>query len=121
MPARLVADAEGASHDIAVTVQGATSEAAAEAVARAITRSNLFKTAIFGNDPNWGRIISAAGTVPADVAPFDARTLDVWVNGIQVCRASGVGEDRDLVDLTPREVTVVVEPSRGRRVGNDLD
>ncbi|MFV0285656.1 MAG: bifunctional glutamate N-acetyltransferase/amino-acid acetyltransferase ArgJ [Demequina sp.] len=110
---QLVADAEGASHDIAVTVQGATSEAAAEAVARAITRSNLFKTAIFGNDPNWGRIISAAGTVPADVAPFDARTLDVWVNGIQVCRASGVGEDRDLVDLTPREVTVVVELHAG--------
>ncbi|WP_084076660.1 bifunctional glutamate N-acetyltransferase/amino-acid acetyltransferase ArgJ [Demequina sp. NBRC 110057] len=110
---QLVGDAEGASHDIAVTVQGATSEAAAEAVARAITRSNLFKTAIFGNDPNWGRIISAAGTVPAHVAPFDARTLDVWVNGIQVCRASGVGDDRDLVDLTPREVSVVLELHAG--------
>ncbi|WP_084102820.1 bifunctional glutamate N-acetyltransferase/amino-acid acetyltransferase ArgJ [Demequina sp. NBRC 110051] len=110
---QLVADAEGAAHDIAVTVRGATTEAAAEAVARAITRSNLFKTAIFGNDPNWGRIISAAGTVPVDVAPFDARTLDVWVNGIQVCRAAGVGEDRDLVDLTGREVEVIVELHAG--------
>ena len=110
---QLVADAEGAAHDIAVTVRGATTEAAAEAVARAITRSNLFKTAIFGNDPNWGRIISAAGTVPVDVAPFDARTLDVWVNGVQVCRAAGVGEDRDLVDLTGREVEVIVELHAG--------
>ncbi|WP_062076365.1 bifunctional glutamate N-acetyltransferase/amino-acid acetyltransferase ArgJ [Demequina globuliformis] len=110
---QLVADAEGAGHDIAVTVSNATSEEAAEAVARAITRSNLFKTAIFGNDPNWGRIISAAGTVPESVAPYDATTLDVYVNGVQVCRASGVGEDRDLVDLTGREVTVEVDLHAG--------
>ncbi|WP_062390174.1 bifunctional glutamate N-acetyltransferase/amino-acid acetyltransferase ArgJ [Demequina iriomotensis] len=109
----LVADAEGASHDIAVTVTNATSEDAAEAVARAITRSNLFKAAIFGNDPNWGRIISAAGTVPASVAPFDATALDVTVNGIQVCRASGVGEDRALVDLSGREVRIVLDLHAG--------
>lgn len=110
---KLVADAEGAAHDIAVTVTNASSEDAAEAVARAITRSNLFKTAIFGNDPNWGRIISAAGTVPVTVAPYDATLLDVYVNGIQVCRAAGVGEDRELVDLTGREVTVVVDLHAG--------
>ena len=110
---QLVADAEGASHDIAVTVQHATTEAAAEAVARAITRSNLFKTAIFGNDPNWGRIISAAGTVPEEIAPFDPTTIDVAVNGVQVCRNAGVGDDRDLVDLSGREVAVVVDLKAG--------
>ncbi|WP_062308431.1 bifunctional glutamate N-acetyltransferase/amino-acid acetyltransferase ArgJ [Demequina subtropica] len=109
----LVADAEGASHDIAVTVTNATTEDAAEAVARAITRSNLFKAAIFGNDPNWGRIISAAGTVPEAIAPFDPTALDVTVNGIQVCRASGVGEDRDLVDLSGREVRIVLDLHAG--------
>lgn len=109
----LVADAEGASHDIAVTVAGATTEAAAEAVARAVTRSNLFKAAIFGNDPNWGRIISAAGTVPEDVAPFDPTTLDVTVNGVQVCRASGVGEPRELVDLSGREVLITLDLHAG--------
>ncbi|WP_062518078.1 bifunctional glutamate N-acetyltransferase/amino-acid acetyltransferase ArgJ [Demequina gelatinilytica] len=109
----LVADAEGASHDIAVTVAHATTEEAAEAVARAITRSNLFKAAIFGNDPNWGRIISAAGTVPEEIAPFDPTALDVTVNGIQVCRASGVGEDRDLVDLSGREVRIVLDLHAG--------
>ncbi|WP_062294531.1 bifunctional glutamate N-acetyltransferase/amino-acid acetyltransferase ArgJ [Demequina phytophila] len=109
----LVADAEGASHDIAVRVVNATTEDAAEAVARAITRSNLFKAAIFGQDPNWGRIISAAGTVPEEVAPFDATTLDVTINGVQVCRASGVGDDRDLVDLSGREVSIVLDLHAG--------
>jgi glutamate N-acetyltransferase/amino-acid N-acetyltransferase len=102
----LVGDAEGASHDIAITVIEASSEEAAEAVARAISRSNLFKAAVFGGDPNWGRIISAAGTVPEEIAPFDAANLDVTINGVQVCRASGVGDDRDLVDLSGREVRV---------------
>lgn len=110
---QLVADAEGASHDIAVTVENATTEAAAEEVARAITRSNLFKAAIFGNDPNWGRVISAAGTVPEDVAPFDPTRIDVSINGVQVCRSAGVGDDRDLVDLTGREVRVNVDLHAG--------
>ncbi|MFH5822630.1 bifunctional glutamate N-acetyltransferase/amino-acid acetyltransferase ArgJ [Georgenia sp. AZ-5] len=110
----LVADAEGASHDIAVTVRGATSEAAAVAVARAVTRSNLFKAAIFGNDPNWGRVLSAVGTVPEDVAPFDATAVDVAINGVTVCRAGGVGEDRSLVDLAAaREVHVDVDLHAG--------
>ena len=122
---QLVGDAEGASHDIAVTVTGATTEAAAVAVARAVTRSNLFKAAIFGNDPNWGRIVAAAGTVPEDVAPFDPLALDVTVNGVQVCRAQGVGEPRELVDLAAaREVQVVLDLHAGDASGtvwtNDL-
>jgi len=105
---KLVADAEGASHDVAIRVTGATSEAAAVAVGRAVARANLFKAAVFGNDPNWGRALSAGGTVPEDVAPFDALALDVSINGVQVCRAGGVGEDRDRVDLAAdREVHVV--------------
>ena len=104
---QLVADAEGASHDIAVRVYGATSEHAAVAVARAVTRSNLFKAAVFGNDPNWGRVLSAVGTVSPEVAPYDANKLDVSINGIKVCIAGGVGQDRNLVDLAAhREVTV---------------
>ena len=111
---QLVADAEGASHDIAVRVVGASSEDAAVAVARAVTRSNLFKAAIFGNDPNWGRIIAQVGTVPEDVAPFDAENLDVTINGVQVCRASGLGEDPALLDLAAtREVHVEIDLHAG--------
>lgn len=105
---QLVGDAEGASHDVAVTVRGATTEKAAEAVARAVAASNLFKTAIFGNDPNWGRILAAVGTVPEEVAPFEPENLSVWINGVQLARNGGVGEDRSLVNMTPREVSVVV-------------
>ncbi|MPV38376.1 bifunctional glutamate N-acetyltransferase/amino-acid acetyltransferase ArgJ [Georgenia subflava] len=122
---QLVADAEGASHDIAVTVRGATTEDAAVAVARAVTRSNLFKAAVFGNDPNWGRVLSAVGTVPVDVAPFDADAVDVAINGVTVSRAGGVGEDRSLVDLAAaREVRVDVDLHAGRATAtvwtNDL-
>jgi glutamate N-acetyltransferase/amino-acid N-acetyltransferase len=110
----LIADAEGASHDIAVTVRGAGSEDAAVAVARAVTRSNLFKAAVFGNDPNWGRVLAAVGTVPVEVAAFDADRIDVAINGVQVCRAGGVGDDRAGVDLaTHREVHVVVDLHAG--------
>ncbi|EYR64829.1 N-acetylglutamate synthase [Actinotalea ferrariae CF5-4] len=110
----LVADAEGASHDVAVTVVNASDEDAAVAVARAVTRSNLFKAAVFGNDPNWGRILSAAGTVPVEVAPFEADQVDVTINGVQVCRAGGVGEDRTLVDLAAqREVRVEIDLHAG--------
>ena len=110
----LVADAEGASHDIAVQVVNAGSEDAAVAVARAVTRSNLFKAAVFGNDPNWGRVLAAAGTVPVEVAAYDADRLDVSINGVQVCRAGAVGDDRSLVDLaSAREVHVLVDLHAG--------
>ena len=110
----MVADAEGASHDIAVSVVNATTEQAAVAVARAVTRSNLFKAAVFGNDPNWGRVLAAVGTVPVEVAAFEADQLDVAINGVQICRAGGVGADRSLVDLaSAREVHVEIDLHAG--------
>ncbi|MBO3087403.1 bifunctional glutamate N-acetyltransferase/amino-acid acetyltransferase ArgJ [Cellulomonas dongxiuzhuiae] len=111
---QLVADAEGASHDVAVHVVGATSQDAALAVARAVTRSNLFKTAIFGNDPNWGRVLAQVGTVPEAVAPFDPEAVDVSMNGVMVCQAARVHADRSDVDLaSAREVHVVVDLHAG--------
>ena len=73
-------------------------------VAREVTRSNLVKTAIAGNDPNWGRILAAIGCVPENVAPFDPDQVDVSINDIQICKAGGIGEDRNLVDLTHQYV-----------------
>ena len=108
---QLVADAEGARHDIAVRVVHAETEEAADGARDG--RSNLFKTAIFGQDPNWGRVIAAVGTVPESVAAFDPYALDVRFNGVQVCRASGVGEDRSRVDLSAREVLVEVDLHAG--------
>jgi glutamate N-acetyltransferase / amino-acid N-acetyltransferase len=107
---QLVADAEGAHHDIAIEVVGAASEADALEVARSVARNNLFKCAVFGNDPNWGRVLAAVGTTRAQ---FDPYALDVSMNGVQVCRSGGVGEDRTLVDLTGREVHVVVDLHAG--------
>ncbi|MDY6055922.1 bifunctional glutamate N-acetyltransferase/amino-acid acetyltransferase ArgJ [Micrococcus sp.] len=113
---QLVADAEGAAHEVLIRVVNASSEDAGEAVARAVSRSNLFKAAIFGQDPNWGRVISAVGTVPESVAPFDADALDVSFNGVQVCRAAGVGEPREGVDLSGREVRVEIDLHAGDAV-----
>ena len=110
---QLVADAEGSRHDVKVAVTGATSTEAAVAVAREVTRSNLVKTAIAGNDPNWGRILAAVGCVPEDVAPFDPDQVDVSINGIEICRAGGIGEDRNLVDMRPREVHIDIELHAG--------
>lgn len=111
---QLVADAEGASHDLAVHVVGASSEAAAVAVGRAVTRSNLVKTAVFGNDPNWGRVLAQIGTVPESVAPFDPDQVDVTVNGVQVCRAGGAWADRAGVDLASnREVHIEIDLHAG--------
>lgn len=84
-------------------MRGAATEDEGEEVARAVARSNLFKTAMFGKDPNWGRIISAVGTTGAQ---FDPTTLDVAVNGVMVCRNAGIGEDRALVSFEDREVHV---------------
>ena len=107
---QLVADAEGANHDIAIEVVGAATEADALEVARSVARNNLFKCAVFGNDPNWGRVLAAVGTTRAE---FDPYALDVSMNGVQVCRSGGVGEDRTLVDLTGREVHVLVDLHAG--------
>jgi len=110
----LIADAEGATHDIAVRVLNAETEDAALAVARAVTRSNLFKAAIFGNDPNWGRILAQVGTVPEEVAAFDPDALDVTINGVQICRAGGAHEPRHLVHLAAqREVHIDIDLHAG--------
>ena len=110
----LVADAECATHDIAVTVLNAETEDAAVAVARAVTRSNLFKAAMYGNDPNWGRVLAQVGTVPVEVAAFDVAELDVTINGVQICRAGGVGEPRELVDLAAdREIHIDIDLHAG--------
>ncbi|MFT4227121.1 bifunctional glutamate N-acetyltransferase/amino-acid acetyltransferase ArgJ [Micropruina sp.] len=100
---QLLADAEGSAHDIEVTVSGAATEDEALAVARAIARSNLFKCAVFGNDPNWGRVLASAGTVRAQ---FDPDHVDVAFNGTEVFVDGQLGADRSEVDLTGREVTV---------------
>jgi len=118
---QLVADAEGAAHDIAIEVRGAASVDDALEVGRSVARNNLFKCAIFGADPNWGRVLAAVGTTRA---AFDPDALDVAMNGVQVCRAGGVGEDRSLVDLSGREVHVLVDLHAGPEVAtvwtNDL-
>lgn len=108
----LIADAEGAHHDIALTVVGADSVDDALEVARAVARNNLFKCAIFGNDPNWGRILAAVGTTRAR---FDPARLDVTINDVMVCRSGGVGQDRSLVDLSGREVRIVIDLHAGSR------
>ena len=107
---QLVADAEGAHHDIAIEVRSAASEDEAVEVGRSVARNNLFKCAVFGDDPNWGRVLAAVGTTSA---AFDPTTLYVSMNGVQVCRAGGVGVDRSLVDLSGREVRVVVDLHAG--------
>ncbi|MEZ0115806.1 glutamate N-acetyltransferase/amino-acid N-acetyltransferase [Catenulispora sp. EB89] len=107
---QLVGDAEGATKDIAVEVVRAATEDDAVQVAKAVTRSNLFKCAMYGNDPNWGRVLSAVGTTDA---AFEPDQLSVAINGVWVCRDGGVGEDRDLVDLTGREVKVTVDLAAG--------
>jgi glutamate N-acetyltransferase/amino-acid N-acetyltransferase len=110
LAARLVADAEGASHEIAVEVVRAADEDDAVEVARSVARSNLFKSAVFGNDPNWGRVLAAVGTTSA---AFDPAALDVSINGVQVCRRGAVGEDRSAVDMTARRVHVLVDLHAG--------
>lgn len=114
---QLIADAEGASHEITIEVVGAAYEEDAELVGREIARSNLFKCAVFGNDPNWGRVLSAIGVTDAD---FDPDMLDVSFNGVQVCRGGQIGEDRSLVDLTGRHVHVLVDLHAGESAATIL-
>ncbi|HXH34494.1 MAG TPA: bifunctional glutamate N-acetyltransferase/amino-acid acetyltransferase ArgJ [Plantibacter sp.] len=107
---QLQADAEGAAHDVAIEVVGSLTEDDAVEVARAVSRSNLFKAAIFGNDPNWGRVLAAVGTTSA---AFDPYGIDVAMNGVQVCTAGEPDQPRDLVDLTPRAVHVLIDLHAG--------
>jgi glutamate N-acetyltransferase/amino-acid N-acetyltransferase len=118
---QLVADAEGASKDIAIEVRGAKTESEAVEVARAISRSNLLKCALHGEDPNWGRILAAVGTTSAE---FDPLALDAAINGVWVCRDSAPAADPTTVDLSAREVSLVVDLKAGSEVAtvwsNDL-
>jgi glutamate N-acetyltransferase / amino-acid N-acetyltransferase len=107
---QLVADAEGASKQITVEVAHAASERDAVEVARAVARSNLFKCAVHGEDPNWGRVLAAVGTADA---VFDPDQLDVAMNGVWVARAGAAGESRDDVDLSGEQVHVVVDLHAG--------
>lgn len=111
---QIVGDGEGASHDIRVKVTGATTEDAALVCGRAVAASNLLKCAIFGNDPNWGRIVSSLGTVPPEVAPYDSNKVTVDVNGVRICENGGAGRDRSEVDMTPREVHIDIDLHAGK-------
>ncbi|MDQ0575025.1 bifunctional glutamate N-acetyltransferase/amino-acid acetyltransferase ArgJ [Agromyces albus] len=107
---QLQSDAEGASHDIAIEVRGAVTEDDAVEVGRSVARNNLFKAAIFGNDPNWGRVLAAIGTT---TAPFDPYLVDVSMNGVRVCHAGRPDAPREQVDLTPRATHVLIELHAG--------
>jgi len=106
----LLADAEGSHHDIAIHVLGAAAESDALEVGRAVARSNLLKCAIYGGDPNWGRVLAAVGTTSAR---FEPDALDVSINGIAVCRAGAPAGPRDAVDLTGRRVDITVGLNAG--------
>ncbi|MEU6465913.1 bifunctional glutamate N-acetyltransferase/amino-acid acetyltransferase ArgJ [Streptomyces sp. NPDC046976] len=118
---QLIGDAEGASKDIKVEVVGAASEADAVEVGRSIARNNLLKCALHGEDPNWGRVLSAIGTTSA---VFEPDQLNVAINGVWVCKNGSVGEDRDLVDMRYREVHIVADLAAGTETAtiwtNDL-
>ncbi len=107
---QLLKDAEGADHEIAITVLNAASEDDAVEVGRSVARSNLFKAAVFGNDPNWGRVLASIGTTNA---AFDPADLDVAMNGVWVCKQSTPAADPATVDLKPREVSVTIDLKAG--------
>jgi glutamate N-acetyltransferase/amino-acid N-acetyltransferase len=107
---QLMKDAEGASHEITIEVYNAASESDAVEVGRSVARNNLFKAAIYGNDPNWGRILAAIGTSAAEFDPYD---IDVDINGVRVSSKGGPDQDRSKVDLTAREVLIRIGLNSG--------
>ncbi|TNY35325.1 bifunctional glutamate N-acetyltransferase/amino-acid acetyltransferase ArgJ [Thermomonospora catenispora] len=107
---QLLVDAEGATKAIAIEVVGAASVSDAVTVGRAVARNNLLKCAIHGEDPNWGRVLSAVG---ATDAVFEPDRVNVAINGVWVCRGGAVGDDREKVDLRPRDVTITVDLAAG--------
>jgi glutamate N-acetyltransferase / amino-acid N-acetyltransferase len=110
LAAQMQQDAEGASKAIAIEVINAASEQDAVTVGRAVARSNLLKCAIHGEDPNWGRVLAAAGTT---AAAFEPDQLHVAINGVWLCRNGAAADDRAGVDLKPRDVTITVDLSAG--------
>jgi glutamate N-acetyltransferase/amino-acid N-acetyltransferase len=107
---QLVSDAEGSSKTVAITVINAASELDAVEIARACARNNLLKAAIFGGDPNWGRVLAAVGTASAEMDPF---SIDVSLNGVQVCSNSAPDQDKSLVNFTKRLVTIDIDMKFG--------
>jgi glutamate N-acetyltransferase/amino-acid N-acetyltransferase len=107
---QLLADAEGSTKDIAITVRNAASVQDALTAGRACARNNLLKTALFGNDPNWGRVLAAIGTTDA---AFEADRVDVTINGVTVCRGGAIGDPREGVDLSGRAITIEVDLRAG--------
>ncbi|MBC7632546.1 bifunctional glutamate N-acetyltransferase/amino-acid acetyltransferase ArgJ, partial [Aeromicrobium sp.] len=107
---QLQGDAEGASHDIRIEVVGAETEDDAVEVGRSVARNNLFRAAIFGNDPNWGRVLAAIGTTDAAFDPYD---VDVSMNGVRVCHLGAPDRLRTDVDLTARRVELLIDLKSG--------
>ncbi len=118
---QLLTDAEGSSHDIEIEVTNAASVEDAVKVGRSVARNNLFKAAIYGNDPNWGRILAAVGVTDA---AFDPYNIDVSINGVSVSRQGQPDQPRELVDLTPRRVHIEISLNAGDQTAtiytNDL-
>jgi len=107
---QLLSDAEGSAHDIAIEVVNAASEDDAVEVGKSVARNNLFKAAIYGNDPNWGRILAAVGATKAAFDPYD---IDVSINGVSVSRKGQPDQSRDLINLTPRDVHILISLNAG--------
>lgn len=107
---QLLSDAEGSTHDIAIEVVNAASEDDAVMVGRSLARNNLFKAAVYGNDANWGRILAAVGTTSAE---FDPYNIDVSINGVSVSRNGEPDQSRDLVDMSPRRVDILISLNAG--------
>jgi len=118
---QLLRDAEGSSHDITIEVRGAASEDDAVVVGKSVARSNLFKAAMFGADPNWGRVLAAIGTTDAE---FDPYNIDVSFNGVRLSTKGQPDQPRELVDLTPRDIHVLIDLNVGEATAtvwtNDL-
>ena len=110
LSSKLIADAEGSTKTVAIKVINAATESDAVAVGRANARNNLLKCAIFGGDPNWGRILAATGTADAK---FDPLNIDVKLNGIQVCKASSAAEDKNKVNFASRLVEIEINLNSG--------
>ena len=107
---QMVDDAEGATKHVRVHVTSAATTEDAREVARAVGRSTLLKCALAGEDPNWGRVLSAVGTT---AAAFDPDRLDVDLQGVGVCRGGVRAADESLVDLSGRHVEVHVDLHAG--------
>jgi glutamate N-acetyltransferase/amino-acid N-acetyltransferase len=114
---QMQADAEGVTKRITVRVTGAATEDDAVTVARTVARDSLVKTALFGSDPNWGRIAASVGYADAAVDP---ERLDVTINGVLLCRGGVAAGDRSAADLKGADILVEVALGLGDGSGEIL-